>query len=103
MWPFTRKRIGFTDADGVYKIKLSRSGFRRNHDMAMAFAMMLDENAKRLGRPDLAVHAEHQKKLKDYAERGEPVPAQWLDPSIGTFRADSNGQPAKYPASENRG
>jgi hypothetical protein len=102
MWPFTRKRIGFTDTDGVYKVKLSKN-FRRNSERNMAFYMLLDQQAKENGRPDLATHVEEAMKLIEYAERGEPVPAQWLDPTIGCFRADSNGLPAKYPACENRG
>jgi hypothetical protein len=101
MWPFKPKRIGFTDKDGVYKIKLNKKAWLEKYELNLQLAMLMDMNAEKHGR--VGTNVEELNRLKDYAERDEPVPAQWLDPSIGTFRADSGGQPAKYPMSEKRG
>lgn len=108
MWPFRKtsklagsKPSGFVDHDGVYKIRLDPVKFAKKCERNMVVLALLDQRLEEKGL--LPRHIAKQKMLLEYAERGEPVPARWLDPSIGTFRADSNGLPAKYPTWENRG
>jgi hypothetical protein len=37
MWPFKPKRIGFTDKDGVYKIKLNKKAWLSNYEHNLQF------------------------------------------------------------------